>query len=237
MESRPSRVALPLAAAILGVLAVIAAAQPRTAPSRNSQRLEIVDLIEQQDERVRDLRGEVRDLEERIAAVGRGADARSGKAEGLLEEARELDVMAGGAALEGPGVTVVLDDSSASRSPTGDPNDLVVHERDIQTVVNALWAAGAEAVSLNGERLSTTSAVRCAGNTLLLHGALHTPPYEIRAIGDAQALADTLSSRPGMGRLLENVHAFGLGFSVEPAQRVVLPATATPGLARAVPVR
>jgi uncharacterized protein YlxW (UPF0749 family) len=113
-------------------------------------------------------------------------------------------------------VVVTLDDSSARRSPTGDPNDLIVHERDIQTVVNALWAAGAEAVGINGERLTTTSAVRCAGNTLLLHGALHSPPYHIAAIGDPERLASAVPAQPGMGRLSESVEAFGLGLDVEP---------------------
>jgi len=113
-------------------------------------------------------------------------------------------------------VVVTLDDSSARRSPTGDPNDLIVHERDIQTVVNALWAAGAEAVGINGERLTTTSAVRCAGNTLLLHGALHSPPYHIAAIGDPERLASAVPAQPGMGRLRESVEAFGLRLDVEP---------------------
>jgi uncharacterized protein YlxW (UPF0749 family) len=129
---------------------------------------------------------------------------------------------------------VTLEDSSASNSPTGDPNDLVIHEQDIQTVVNALWAAGAEALSVNGERLTSTSAVRCAGNTLLLHGEVHSPPYEIRAIGDPDALAATLPRQAGMGRLLEDVRAFGLGLEIEPGP-VAIPQRSTAELAVAVP--
>jgi uncharacterized protein YlxW (UPF0749 family) len=110
---------------------------------------------------------------------------------------------------------VTLDDSSSPRSPSGDPNDLVVHEADIQTVVNALWGAGAEVVALNGERLTSVSAVRCAGNTLLLHGTLHSPPYRIEAIGDPGGLAASLAGQPGMGRIRAEADAFGLGFDVE----------------------
>ncbi|HEV3475115.1 MAG TPA: DUF881 domain-containing protein [Actinomycetota bacterium] len=205
------RVAVAVAALLLGLLTVLAATQPRRA-SRDIRRLELVDLIRAEDQRVRRLRAAVTDLRAEVAALEgtQGVGLRD-----LREEVQTLAVRAGGAALEGPGVTVTLDDSSSRRSPTGDPNDLIVHEQDIQTVVNALWAAGAEAVAVNGERLTSTSAVRCAGNTLLLHGALHSPPYRIQAIGDPQELAE-LVSQPGMDDLVAAADAFGLGFEVQP---------------------
>jgi len=226
--------AMPLAAAILGFLAVLAAAQPHTVPGRESSRLEMVDLIGQQDARVRELREEVRGLEERVRELGSGEiGAEIGE---LRAEAGRLAVAAGAAPLRGPGITVVLEDSSASRSATGNPNDLIVHERDIQTVVNALWASGAEAVAINGERLSSLSAVRCAGNTLLLHGVVHSPPYEIRAIGDPGGLEASLGESPGMGRLLDAVSAYGLGLSVERGPVVVPVGRGVRDLAQAAPV-
>lgn len=226
--------AMPLAAAILGFLAVLAAAQPHGVPSRESSRLEMVDLIGQQDDRVRVLREEVRDLEEQVRELGSGE--LGDEIGGLRAEAKRLAFAAGAAPLRGPGITVVLEDSSASRSATGNPNDLIVHERDIQTVVNALWAAGAEAVAINGERLSSLSAVRCAGNTLLLHGVVHSPPYEIGAIGDPDALSVALAESPGMSRLLDAVSAFGLGLTVERGPVVVEAGRGVRDLARAVPV-
>ena len=226
--------ALPLAAAILGFLAVLAAAQPQTVPGRESSRLEMVDLIGQQDERVRELREEVRELEDRVGELGGGeVGAEIGS---LRDEAEQLAVAAGAAPLRGPGLTVVLEDSSASRSSTGNPNDLIVHERDIQTVVNALWVAGAEAVAINGERLSSLSAVRCAGNTLLLHGVVHSPPYEIGAIGDPEGLEASLTDSPGMARLLDAVSAFGIGLTIERGPVVVPVGRGVRDLARAVPV-
>ncbi len=235
MERQASRVALPIAAATLGFLAVVAATAPRTAPARDTRRLEVVDLISVQDERVRELQDEVRGLEQRIAGLGQGSALGDESVRDLRAEAQRLAAYSGGAALEGPGVTVVLDDSSSSRSPTGDPNDLVVHEQDIQTVVNALWAAGAEAVAINGQRLSSISAVRCAGNTLLLHGVVHSPPYEIGAIGDPAALAASLPAQPGIERLLEAVEAFGLGYEVKVGSVRIPPGTLTPTLSRAFP--
>jgi uncharacterized protein YlxW (UPF0749 family) len=210
MEAPAPRLTVAVAAALLGFLATLAARQPSLA-TRELRRLELADLIRAEDARVRRLRAEVRSLQERLGEIGAtGVEARE-----LGDAMRALAVEAGGSALEGPGVTVTLDDSSAGRSPTGDPNDLIVHERDIQTVVNALWAAGAEAIALNGERLTSLSAVRCAGNTLLLHGSLHSPPYRLAAIGDADRLAMALLGQPGMGRLLEAVTAFGLVLEVE----------------------
>jgi uncharacterized protein YlxW (UPF0749 family) len=210
MEAPSPRLTVAVAAALLGFLAVLAARQPPLA-TREIRRLELADLIRAEDARVRRIRAEVRTLQAELAGLGTVGD----EVDALRAEARALGMASGSGAVEGPGVVVVLDDSSARRSPTGDPNDLIVHERDIQTVVNALWAAGAEAVGINGERLTATSAVRCAGNTLLLHGALHSPPYRIAAIGDPGVLATELPAQPGMGRLGESVEAFGLGLEIE----------------------
>lgn len=210
MEAPSPRITVAVAAAVLGFLAVLAARQPPLA-TREIRRLELADLIRAEDARVRRIRAEVRTLQAEVAGLGTvGAEVRA-----LRAEARSVAAAAGAAAVEGPGIEVTLDDSSARRSPTGDPNDLIVHERDIQTVVNALWAAGADAVGVNGERLSSTSAVRCAGNTLLLHGALHSPPYRIAAIGDPGSLADGLPGQPGMDRLRDSVQAFGLGLDID----------------------
>lgn len=233
--SPASRLALPLGTALLGFLAVVAAVQPR-APGRDFRRLELVDLIVLQDERVRDLRTEVRQLERDVEAMTEGTTSMSANVREVRRAADELAARTGVAPLEGPGVLVTLDDSEAGRSPTGDPNDLVVHERDIQTVVNALWAAGAEAVAINGERLSSVSAVRCAGNTLLLHGSVHSPPYEVAAIGDPERLQGSLPSQPGMDGLLQAAETFGIRVSVQ-AGPVRLPTVVAPAeLGRAVPL-
>ena len=210
MEAPAPRVTVAVAAALLGFLAVLAARQPPLA-TREIRRLELADLIRAEDARVRRLRSEIRLLQAEVAGVG----TLSAEVQALRAEARELAAMAGAAPIEGPGLVVTLDDSSARRSPTGDPNDLIVHEGDIQTVVNALWASGAEAVGINGERLTSTSAVRCAGNTLLLHGTLHSPPYRIAAIGDPTTLTAALGEQPGVSQLSEAVEAFGLGLEVD----------------------
>jgi uncharacterized protein YlxW (UPF0749 family) len=204
-------VAVPLAAALLGFLAVLAASQPEQ-PLRETRRLELADLIRQEGARVERLRAQVGSLERSLEELAR---ASGGDLGGLTRRLESLETIAGAGSLEGPGIVVRLDDSGSARSATGDPNDLLVHEQDIQTVVNALWSAGAEAVAVAGQRLTGLSAVRCTGNTLLLHGRVHVPPYVIGAIGNPRALATGLSARPGMDRLLAAVESFGIRLSIE----------------------
>jgi uncharacterized protein YlxW (UPF0749 family) len=230
MQRPAPRLTVALAAALLGFLAVLAARQPPRA-SRELRRLELADLIRDQDARVRRLRAEVQDLERQLAE-----DSATGEVGRLRRRVESASSRAGAAPLQGPGVMVTLDDSSAGRSPTGDPNDLIVHERDIQTVVNALWSAGAEAVAVNGERLTATSAVRCAGNTLLLHGALHSPPYRIAAIGDPATLGSGVPDQPGMERLLAAAMEVGLGLDVERGTARVGVGTASPTVLLARPL-
>lgn len=234
MARGPSRFAVALAAALLGFLAVQAVSQPRVAPARGIRRLELVDLIRQQDERIRGLRIEVRKLERDLSEASAAAPG-TAQVRALQAEVDRMGTLAGGRALSGPGVVVTLDDSDLARSPSGDPNDLIIHERDIQTVVNALWSAGAEAVAVNGQRLTSASAVRCAGNTLLLHGTVHSPPYEILAIGDPVILRDSLAGRPGMDRLLAAARSFGLRYVVEAGTVRMPPGTEVPELGMARP--
>jgi uncharacterized protein YlxW (UPF0749 family) len=233
MRRGPSGAAAAVALAILGFLSVQAASQEPDVRARSIRRLGLADLIQEQDDRVRGLQEEVRRLNERVDRL-RPEDP---GIRDLLERIEALSVLAGGGALEGPGVIVTLDDSSLSRSPSGDPNDLVVHEEDIQAVVNALWAAGAEAVAVNGERLTSTSAVRCAGNTLLLHGSVHSPPYEIAAIGAPERLERRVLAEPGMERLRAAVRTFGIELDVVTAPVRIPERTVIRPLARAHPVR
>jgi uncharacterized protein YlxW (UPF0749 family) len=225
--------AIVLSAGLLGFLAVLAATRPAGSP-RELRRFELADLVQSEDDRVRMLRAELSRLEAEVAEVDRGrGDA---DLDALREEVALLAEAGGSAPLEGPGLVVTLDDSAQARSPSGDPNDLVVHEADIQTVVNALWAAGGEAVAINGERLTAGSAVRCAGNTLLLHGTLHTPPYEIAAIGEPAELSAALAAQPGMQRLADAFDAFGRELDVETAVVRLNPGSATPAARVADPV-
>lgn len=145
------------------------------------------------------------------------------RAEPLIEPA-------GLTALTGPGLVVTLDDADSlpSGAPTSDLNALVVHQSDVQAVVNALWAGGAEAVSLMDQRLVATSAVRCVGNTLLLGGRVYSPPFVVKAIGPADGMRTALNRSPGVLLFLQAAKYLGLGYTVAAPRTVAVPAYAGP---------
>jgi uncharacterized protein YlxW (UPF0749 family) len=99
---------------------------------------------------------------------------------------------------------VILDDAPASVAANGiEPDLLVVHQQDIQAVVNALWSGGAEAMTIQEQRVISTTAVKCVGNTVVLHGIPYAPPYRIRAIGDPLRLHAALACS-GRSRSISN---------------------------------
>ena len=110
---------------------------------------------------------------------------------------RQVETLADPAGLtpkQGPAVKVTLDDAPDDivEDTTRDPLEVVVHQQDIQAVVNALWRAGAEAVTVQGQRLITTTGIKCDGNLVSLHGVPYYPPYEIVGIGLPAVMLDSL---------------------------------------------
>jgi len=131
----------------------------------------------------------------------------------------------------GPGVTVILDDAPASAEniPGVTPDDLVIHQEDLQAVIAALWAGGAEAMTLMGERVTMTSAFRCTGNVLLLHGRVFSPPFVVRAIGNPETLTDSVLASEGVQTFKRYVDWLGLGFSLYSESTLLFPAYAGSG--------
>lgn len=134
--------------------------------------------------------------------------------------------------VRGPGVTVTLTDArrdADGRFPRdASPDDLVVHQQDVEAVLNALWSAGAEAVALQDRRLIATSAPRCVGNTLLLDGRTYSPPYTVTAIGDPRALAAALADSPQLRIYKQYVIRFGLGYTEQAGDDLQVPGYTAP---------
>ena len=131
--------------------------------------------------------------------------------------------------VRGPSITVALDDSPLRGDQLPEwasVDDIVVHQQDVQAVVNALWRGGAEAMTIMDQRVIATSAVRCVGNTLILQGRVYSPPFIIRAIGDPAALEAALAADPTIARYQEYVAALGLGYAVERTGERTFPAFA-----------
>lgn len=207
---------------MVGFLIVTTSRDP-TGP-RLSRRTQLVDLIRREDDRTRRLRAQLDALRAELDALTTGGAARQRALAELAAQRDALAPFAGFRAVHGPGLRVELSDSTLRESPTGDPNDLVVHEQDLQAVVNALWAAGAEAIAINGERITARSAVRCVGNTLLLHGSVHAPPYRVAAIGDPGTLEQGLSLSEDVERFRAAADDFRLGFRVVSEEALLVPA-------------
>ena len=134
------------------------------------------------------------------------------------------------AAEAGTGLIVTLTD--APRGPDGrypegvEPDALVVHQQDVHSVVNGLWAGGADAIAVQDQRLINTSAVRCIGNTLLLGGRTCSPPFVITAIGDPIRLSAGLDDADGVRLYQQYAQAYGLGYEVQAPRTVSVPAYA-----------
>jgi uncharacterized protein YlxW (UPF0749 family) len=217
-----ARPLLAVACVVVGFLAVVTVqGRPTASGGRLSGQSNLVGLIGRQQQTAAELRRQVDDLRRQIDAVQAAEAGRLTSLAGQREQLQQAGLLAGLNAVRGAGLRVVLDDSDRRTSPTGNVNDLVIHSQDIQAVVNALWRAGAEAIAVNAQRLVSTSAVLCVGNTLLLNGTVHSPPYQIDAIGAARDRFDG-------DRLVQGLHTaadtFGLRFSVTGGDNLVLPA-------------
>ncbi|MBQ9376805.1 MAG: DUF881 domain-containing protein [Schwartzia sp.] len=134
---------------------------------------------------------------------------------------QDLRLRSGMTPLEGPGVIVTIDDSKI-KSKAGDNQNLyIIHDDDLLKVINELRAAGAEAISVNGQRLVATSEIRCAGPTLSVNNVRSAPPYEIRAIGDSATLENALKMRGGV---METLQVWGIQLEVRRTDKVAVPA-------------
>ena len=226
MKARVWPVLVPLTALSAGLMFATSASTAQGTDLRADRRLQLTELIARERQAVdsRDREAEVLRADvEQLAAQVAAEDSRIGQA----GASPQLELAAGLTPVTGPGVTVTLDDAPRrpGRPPlSADPNDLVVHQQDLQAVVNALRGAGAEGIALMGQRIIATSAVRCVGNTVLLHGRVYSPPFVVTAIGNPSSLRDALSGDPGVTYFRSFVDRYGLGYSVRNDKSIVLPA-------------
>jgi uncharacterized protein YlxW (UPF0749 family) len=137
--------------------------------------------------------------------------------ESVAKEAELFRMAAGYLPVEGPGVVVSIDDSKRPMKPGENPNLYLIHDDDMLKVINELWAAGAEAISINDQRLVVGSEIRCTGPTISVNSTRHTPPYEIRAIGDPKTLEASLKMRGGV---IETLQFWGIQVTVKTQPKV-----------------
>lgn len=191
---RTLRAKLGLAAGLVlaAVVVTVGAAQARiSAPTLAKEREELISRIEHGTADADAVQKRVDKLRDDVGTMQREALRKHGG-----DKAELLALLAGSTQVTGPGVKLVVDDAKSAQSSGGGPRESSgfsdtgrLRDRDLQRVVNGLWASGAEAVSVNGQRLTSLSAIRAAGEAILVDNKPLVPPYTVLAVGDGQKLA------------------------------------------------
>jgi uncharacterized protein YlxW (UPF0749 family) len=225
---RPSVIVSGLVFALAGLMFAAAATTSQGTDLRAQRALELRDLVREKsvavgalENRVAAQRSEVDDL-----TSGRLGDPAFAT---LRDGVSLLTAEAGLSPVDGRAVQVTLDDAPA-RDP-GDPlwqtitaNDVIVHQADVQAVVNALWRGGASAMQIMNQRVVATTAIRCVGNTLLLQDQVYSPPYVITATGPTRKMRAALTRDPTVAAYRDWGRVVGLGYDVK-----TLPTASIPG--------
>ena len=213
---------------VAGTLFVTSSLAARGLDLRASSVTDLDTVVRQERQRTDDLQGKVGALTRDVKALGENVD--DAQVSDLQDDVAALRGPAGFEEVHGPALTVVLSDApkdeinSAVENGEVTADQLVVHQQDIQAVVNALWAGGAEAMTLQDQRVISTTGIKCVGNTVVLHGVPYAPPYEITAIGDLDALRAALDSSDYIAGYKTYVDAHNLGYEVSTKDDVTMPA-------------
>jgi len=214
--------ALAAVLGLLGFLFVVAAsAADATRQVEAPRKARLIGLIQERRDQVEDLDAAVRSLRTDVANAEERAAQANDLDRSLADRLAQLGLQAGTVAVAGPGVVVRMSDSERSPSSTEDAEAFRIHDSDIQLVVNALFAAGAEAVAVNDSRIVATTPIRAAGDTIVVNFRPLVPPYRIVGIGADSA---DFSASPIAQHFKRWTSLFGLGFSVKSERGLQAPA-------------
>ncbi|MEO8105899.1 MAG: DUF881 domain-containing protein [Actinomycetes bacterium] len=219
------RVLVPVVLLLIGLLLATSARLSAGTDLRAERRTDLVGLIRAEQDRVEAETARLTILQAAVAeAAEAGAPAPSNPdLEALIAE------------VEGPGLVVELADARIPVDGVADgytADDYIVHEQDLQAVINALWAGGADAIGVMDQRIIATSAVRCVGSTLLLHGQVYAPPYTVTAVGPPERMQRALDASPRVTIYQQYVDLLGLRLDVKASDSVIVPAYEGPVAAR-----
>jgi uncharacterized protein YlxW (UPF0749 family) len=219
---------VPLVAVAAGLLFAVSASTAKGTDLRSST-TDLPGVIREETRANSRAAAQLRSLRTEVDALSAQQAPGDRRVAQLTSAADRLAPATGSEPVTGPSVTVTLTD--AKNVPSVIPRDFtvddyVVHQQDVQAVVNALWRGGAEAMMLMDQRVISTSAVRCVGNTLILQGRVYSPPYVITAMGDPGELQASLNSSPNVTIYRQWVDAVGLGYDVATHAQQTFPAFA-----------
>ncbi|AKL65190.1 membrane protein [Streptomyces sp. Mg1] len=217
---------------IAAMVVTLGAAQARvSAPVLAKERQELIDRVKRADEHADGVERDIERLRGTVADRQRAAL----KQQGGGDEGQLVGLLSGATEVRGPGVKLVVDDAKGSSSGGGGgPRESAgfsdtgrVRDRDMQRIVNGLWQSGAEAVSINGQRLTALSAIRAAGDAILVDNKPLVPPYEVLAIGDKKRLGPTFQNSADGQYLHVLQESYGIRYGLTAENDVRLPAASS----------
>ena len=220
------RVATPVMVLLSGALFAVSAEQSDGLDLRGGRLTDLASVVRAERDEAGDLTAEAAELNAEVEALSTKLGDRSVRR--VQEEVATLVDPAGLTEKSGTAVQVTLDDApmEARLNYDDNPNDLVVHQQDIQAVANAMWNAGAVAVTIQGQRLISTTGIKCEGNQVTLHGLPYSPPYVIVGIGDPAAIEAELITDPMLAtyRDYTTIPGGGVSWDMTALESAVAPA-------------
>ncbi|MFF0340949.1 DUF881 domain-containing protein [Kribbella sp. NPDC004875] len=217
------RVMLVAATVVLGFLLAVAAAQNyRSAPEAEKQRNELVDRINQADSRLTGLRNNQSNLADEVRRLQASGLSNDSTGAALQQKLDDLELQTGAIAVTGPGLKAVIDDAKNADAKEGRLLDV-----DLQQLVNGLWTSGAEAISVNGHRITSLTAIRGAGSAITVDYSSLTPPYTVLAIGDTATMPARFAQSSGGQWVQYLVSNFDVRSTITTEDSLLVPADAT----------
>ncbi|MEN6462049.1 MAG: DUF881 domain-containing protein [Syntrophomonas sp.] len=221
MRSKSAQVSMAVVCLVLGIMLAIqyrASQDQNYVGVRTGRDSDLTINFKKVTEERDSLAREVVDLREKLSNVRKNDQAMAD----LQDELQKSNMAAGLIPVTGPGIIVTLNDSPRTLQPGEDPNDLLVHDEDILKVANELKASGAEAISVNDERLVSMSEIRCAGTTILINSTKIAPPFTIKAIGDPDILQSGILIKGGY--VEQYLKFYGIQVQVLKSKKIKIPA-------------
>lgn len=206
-----------------GLLFATSATNARGTDLRPSRNTTLAGLVEEQSRRSATLTRQHAALSQEIERLQTQQGTMDPK---LARQLKNLSLQVGTTPVTGSGLTVTLKDAPpevVKDNPDVDADWLVIHQQDIQAVVNALWAGGADALTIQNHRVISTTGIKCVGNSVVLHGVPYLPPYRISAIGDPRKLQKALDDSKYIDNLQDYVVKFQLGYEVKNESTLTMP--------------
>lgn len=223
-----------LAVAVIALTALVVIAASQTAANSGAdaqQRKDLVSEITQRKAAVNDLTSSVQQIQRQIAALQSGLASNGQLSQTTRNRLGTWGTESGVGAVQGPGVEVLVNNAPASAGPRG-----VVQDRDLQQLANGLWEAGAEAISINGQRITNLTAIRTAGAAITVNYQSLTPPYVVDAIGNPATLPAQFANTDSGAAWLDLEQQLGMVFSMTTKSQLRLGAANLPTLRFARPL-